>query len=46
MGNLTDYKQTEIGRIPKEWEVVRLGDKEVAEIRKGKSINEINRFDN
>ena len=32
-----EFKDTEIGRIPKEWEVVRLG--EVAEIRSNKTIN-------
>jgi type I restriction enzyme S subunit len=31
----TNFKDTEIGRIPKDWEVVRLG--EVAEIKTGKS---------
>jgi len=31
------YKQTPIGKIPEDWEVVRLGDKEVAEIIMGQS---------
>jgi type I restriction enzyme S subunit len=34
--------QAGIGRIPKEWEVVRLGDEQVAEIRGNKSINRFN----
>ena len=33
-------KQTEIGSIPEEWEVVRLGDNTIAEIRGNKAINE------
>ncbi len=37
----TNFKDTEIGKIPEDWEVVRLGDKEIAEIRKNKSINSV-----
>jgi type I restriction enzyme S subunit len=33
-----EFKDTEIGRIPKEWEVVKLGDGKVAEIRGNESI--------
>ena len=32
-----EFKDTEIGRIPKEWEVVRLGDKKIARIIMGQS---------
>jgi type I restriction enzyme S subunit len=32
-----EFKNTEIGRIPKEWEVVKLGDKELVEIIMGQS---------
>jgi len=32
-----NFKQTEIGRIPKEWEVVKLGDEEVAGLIMGQS---------
>jgi len=32
-----DFKQTEIGRIPEEWEVVRLGDESVADLIMGQS---------
>ncbi|MBW1972874.1 MAG: restriction endonuclease subunit S, partial [Deltaproteobacteria bacterium] len=38
-----EFKQTVIGRIPKEWDVVRLGDEQVAEIRGNKSINGFNK---
>jgi type I restriction enzyme S subunit len=31
-----EFKKTEIGRIPKDWEVVRLGDEQIAEIKYGK----------
>ncbi|MEM5868847.1 MAG: restriction endonuclease subunit S [Candidatus Aenigmatarchaeota archaeon] len=34
-----EFKDTEIGRIPKEWEVVKLGDRQVAEIRGNKIIS-------
>jgi len=34
-----EFKDTEIGRIPKEWKVVRLGDKEIAEIRPNRVIS-------
>jgi type I restriction enzyme S subunit len=34
-----EFKDTEIGRIPTEWEVVKLGDEQIAEIRGNKSIN-------
>lgn len=37
-----EFKNTEIGRIPKEWEVVRLGD--VVEIRKNKKITGIKKI--
>jgi len=43
MKNSHNYKQTEIGKIPKEWDVVRLGDEQVAEIRGNKSINGFNK---
>jgi len=32
-----EFKETEIGRIPKEWEVVRLGNKELTKIIMGQS---------
>jgi Restriction endonuclease S subunits len=32
-----EFKDTEIGRIPKEWEVIKLGNKELAEIIMGQS---------
>ena len=32
-----DFKHTEIGKIPKEWEVVRLGDESVADLIMGQS---------
>jgi len=35
----TRFKKTEIGEIPEEWEVVRLGD--VAELRKNKTIKDV-----
>jgi len=31
--NTTEYQQTDIGMIPKEWEVVRLGDWEIYDFR-------------
>ena len=34
-----EFKDTEIGRIPKEWKVVRLGDAEIAEIRHNRRVN-------
>ncbi|MEM4293030.1 MAG: restriction endonuclease subunit S [Thermoplasmata archaeon] len=34
-----EFKDTEIGRIPKEWEVVRLGDENIAEIRGNKIVS-------
>jgi type I restriction enzyme S subunit len=37
----TNFKDTEIGRIPKEWEVVKLGDGKIAEIRGNRTINNI-----
>jgi type I restriction enzyme S subunit len=36
-----EFKETEIGRIPKEWEVIRLGDDKIAEIRGNKVISDI-----
>jgi type I restriction enzyme S subunit len=33
----TDFQETEIGKIPKEWEVVKLDNKELAEIIMGQS---------
>jgi len=39
----SEYKETPIGRIPKEWEVVRLGDEKIAEIRGNKTINKFER---
>ncbi|MEM4973384.1 MAG: restriction endonuclease subunit S [Candidatus Hadarchaeales archaeon] len=38
-----EFKDTEIGRIPKEWGVVRLGDKNVSEIRSNKIISGFDR---
>jgi type I restriction enzyme S subunit len=38
---ITKYKQTPIGRIPEDWEVVRLGDKNICEIRGNKSVNNV-----
>ncbi|MEM3203861.1 MAG: restriction endonuclease subunit S [Saccharolobus sp.] len=32
-----EFKETPIGKIPKDWEVVRLGDKEIAEVIMGQS---------
>jgi len=32
-----DFKKTAIGKIPKEWQLVRLGDSEIAEIRRNKT---------
>lgn len=32
-----EFKQTEIGRIPREWEVIKLGDEELTEIIMGQS---------
>lgn len=34
-----EFKDTEIGKIPKEWEVVKLGDESVAEIRGNKVVS-------
>jgi len=34
-----EFKNTEIGRIPKNWEVVKLGDDKIAEIRGNKIIS-------
>lgn len=39
-----DFKQTEIGKIPKEWEVARLGDESITEIRGNKGINKFERI--
>lgn len=39
MSHKFEYKNTEIGRIPKEWKVVRLGNNTVAEIRGNKTID-------
>jgi len=39
MKSQSKFKQTTIGEIPEEWEVVRLGDEPIAEIRGNKSIN-------
>jgi type I restriction enzyme S subunit len=36
-----EFKDTEIGRIPKDWEVVKLGDGKIAEIRGNRTINNI-----
>jgi type I restriction enzyme S subunit len=36
-----EFKDTEIGRIPKEWDVVRLGDDKIAEIRGNKIIKDV-----
>ena len=38
-----EFKDTEIGRIPKDWEVVRLEDDEVAEIRRNKVISDVDK---
>lgn len=37
------FKQTEIGKIPKEWDVVMLGDSTIAEIRGNKIFNKIDK---
>jgi len=36
-----EFKDTEIGRIPKDWEVVKLGDDKIAEIRGNKIISDV-----
>jgi type I restriction enzyme S subunit len=36
-----EFKDAEIGRIPKEWEVVELGDDKIAEIRGNKIISDV-----
>lgn len=36
-----EFKDTEIGRIPKEWGVVRLGESNIAEIRRNKFVSGI-----
>jgi type I restriction enzyme S subunit len=38
-----EFKDTEIGKIPREWEVVRLGDERIAEIRGNKIVNNIDK---
>ena len=38
------YKETPIGKIPEDWEVVRLGGGGVAEIRKNKSVNNVEKI--
>ncbi|HEC87330.1 MAG TPA: hypothetical protein ENI49_05645, partial [Thermoplasmatales archaeon] len=38
-GKYREFKESEVGKIPREWEVLRLGD--VAEIRSNKTINGI-----
>jgi len=38
----SEFKETEIGRIPKEWKITRLGDKSIVEIRGNKAINSFN----
>ncbi|MEM3908053.1 MAG: restriction endonuclease subunit S [Nitrososphaerota archaeon] len=37
----TNFKETPIGRVPKDWEVVKLGDRGVAEIRGNKIVSNI-----
>jgi len=37
----TNFKKTSVGRIPEDWEVVRLGDDEIAEIRRNKIVGNI-----
>ncbi len=37
------FKHTEIGEIPEEWGVVRLGDESIAEIRGNKTVNKFER---
>ena len=37
MKNQQEFEQTEIGRIPREWEIVKLGDREVCQIIMGQS---------
>ncbi|MHB1382684.1 MAG: restriction endonuclease subunit S, partial [Thermoleophilia bacterium] len=34
-----EFKETEIGKIPKEWKAVKLGDESIIEIRSNKTIN-------
>ncbi len=40
----TKFKETPIGKIPEDWEVVRLGGNGVAEIRKNKSVNNVEKI--
>ena len=37
MKKVNEFKDTEIGRIPKEWEIVRLGDEKIIELVMGQS---------
>jgi len=37
-----EFKQTEIGKIPKEWKIVKLGDESIIKIRSNKTINRFN----
>lgn len=43
-GEYREFKDTEIGKIPKNWDVVRLGDKRIAEIRKNKIVNDVEKI--
>ncbi len=37
-------KETPIGKIPEDWDVVKLGDKGIAKIRKNKSVNNVEKI--
>ena len=41
---VNNYKETLIGKIPEDWDVVRLGDSGVAEIRGNKSVNNVEKI--
>jgi type I restriction enzyme S subunit len=38
-----EFKETEIGEIPKDWKVVKLGDELIAEVRGNRTINRFDR---
>jgi len=38
------YKDTPIGKIPEDWDVVKLGDKRIAEIRGNKSVSGVDKI--
>jgi type I restriction enzyme S subunit len=39
-----EFKDTKIGKIPREWEVVKLGDEKITEIRTNKKIDKFERI--